>query len=119
MLPTLDEVTAALPFLARRFGLPEATEATTRAIHAAIEEARDLATNEADEPAAMFYALARRPSGLREWWPAICRVLPISMLTRSDRTLRHDEDEIHRLRLGVVIGTTTLDDVRTWFAART
>lgn len=59
MIPSLETTFEGAAFLARRFGLT--TPPNKALLAAALEEARQLATTPRDEPAALLYALSRRP----------------------------------------------------------
>lgn len=87
-------------------------------IAVALEEARSLASEAGDEPAALFYALARRPRGLRGMWRTLTTTLTLRALASSGMTLGHSPGELDTLRVAVAMQTATYDDVRRWFAAR-
>jgi hypothetical protein len=76
VIPTADELLAAWPFVARRFMLlPGASQP---AVEAALHEARALANGyTAHEPAALFYAFARRPRAFPGGWRLMARMIAI------------------------------------------
>lgn len=114
MLPSADEVIAPLPFLARRFGLPDATATTMRTIAVDLDEARALATDPRDEPAAIFHALARRARGLGPWWGLLPRYLAQAS-TPADSSFPSDRSDMVRMRTRVAMQTATFEDVRRYF----
>lgn len=66
MIPPYAAVDGAYRFLAARYGFSRGLREA--GVRAALDEARDLATVERDEPAALFLALARRPRSLGGAW---------------------------------------------------
>ena len=117
MLPSPDDIATAHAFLARRLGLPGALD--DRGVRAALALAATLVVVPADEPAAVFFALARFPKALG----AAARALPILFavnLTRAQGTrLDVREHELAALYLPIRTKTMPFDQVRAWFAART
>lgn len=98
MLPALDDLVAGFSLYSARRRINRACD--PRALGAALREAEKLAAgHEDDEPAALFYALARRPraAGL-------------------DLTFTAIELDIHIIR--VLRGEMTFVEIRGWFAAR-
>ncbi len=117
MIPPPERVLAAHSFVARRFRLSEPLN--TEAVAAALSEARRLAqARERDEPAALFYALARRPRALRGAWRVLPRLLAVNQARDLGLCLNVADEDLSSLRLGIVTRTATFEHVRQWFAER-
>lgn len=119
MIPTLDEVEAAYAFLARRFGL--ARELDQEAVADALHEATDLAAGRVeDEPAALLFAMTKRPRRLGDAWQALPLVLAENMARTSGLALRLDVNDVdlESLRLRVVARLATFEEVRAWVESR-
>jgi hypothetical protein len=119
MIPGLEAILEGYYFVARRNG--ELARYVRRHVVAAIEEATALAGGrEEDEPAALFYAFARRdrafPPAL---WNAFVERLAMGSAHAGGRALNPDVDpyDLAYLCLDVAEGKIAYDDVRAWFAA--
>ena len=116
MIPTVDVVIEGFGLLARRYRWPG--DLNARVIADAIGEARALATDERDEPAAVFFAFARRPKALRQAWPLLPRFLAASVAAGLTMTIRATPEDFTTLRLAIAERRATYEDVRRWFAER-
>ena len=116
MIPDLPEIVAAHEWLTRRYGLSGHRDDGVLA--AARDEADALADSEADEPAALFFAFARRGHTLRDAWAPLTDLLVLTAVQRLGRQLAASGDELRRLRVSVAARRVSWDDVRVWFASR-
>jgi len=118
MLPSLASVLETQTFLARRFGLDPRCDPKriTEALHEAAELAQD---REIDEPAALLFALTRRPRALGALWLRAPLVLATNQARRLGFHLACDpgDVELENLRLAIIARRATFEDVRTWVAA--
>ena len=105
----------ALRFLAARFNAPEPDAAIVRVMHG---EAFGLATVATDEPAALFFVLARRPKVLRACWPIACTLFARNAALGVGSRLTASERELAALRLDVAMRRADFETVRAWFASR-
>lgn len=118
MIPGADELIAALPFVLRRWAVDPGT-VRRETIEAAFAEAKLLsAGDEHLEPAAPFYALARRPRGLAAAWTRLARLVSVTHAQRLGLTLNADPDELRGLCVRIAGGELTFVDVQQWFARK-
>jgi hypothetical protein len=118
MLPTPEHFLEGLAFFARRHA-PRAANADGAVIAAAVVEAEQLAGgDEANEPAALFYACARRSRAFgslaRDFIPFAARRQAHAIGCELDAL----DVELDILRLRVLLGAITFDELRAEFAAR-
>ncbi len=117
MIPSVDDVAAAAPFIARRFGIDALFPIV--GVRAALEEASTLGAGGRDEAAAVFFAFARRGRALGGWWRVLSDLLTLQVArAASGAPLRATADELAGLRLDVATRRANFDDVRRWFAER-
>lgn len=117
MVPSADEILAAWPFLARRFGI-DATPSRV-AIEAAVRLAIECAADRVDdEPAALFYAFARYPRAVPGAWRLLGERLARAHGARLGLVLVPTAAELAALRLEIVQGRADCAAVKAWFAAR-
>jgi hypothetical protein len=82
-----------------------------------LREASELAADRIeDEPAAILFAMTRRPRRLGDAWQALPLVLAENMARKAGMQLRLDirDVELESLRLRVAARLATFDDVRAW-----
>jgi hypothetical protein len=104
-------------FVAKRYGWsPDAYDLTE--VHEAVTEARALATNESEEPAALFYALARRPRAFPEGWRVMARAAAMGHAHALGYAFDAKPDSLDAWVTRVVNGEASFGDVRGWFAGR-
>ena len=86
----------------------------------AVRLALDEASNEPpdDQPAATFYALARRPSGIKTAWRLMLALLAKRHANRCGFELLASNDELDALRLAIVVQRLPYEHVRDWFRER-
>jgi hypothetical protein len=104
----------ALGFLARSHGVEPPNQP---ALRVAYREASKLAPDPSDQPAALFYSLARRPKALRGTWRLACVLFARNGARAIGRDLSATDAEPTSLRLDAAQGAP-FDRVRAWFAAR-
>jgi hypothetical protein len=117
MLPELVDLLDGFELYAARQGI--ASTRDERAIEAALQEAASLAdADERDEPAALFYALARRPRAFGKLHGDMLALLAVGQARAVGFELSLDPValQIHRLR--IVLGQMPFAELRGWFAAR-
>lgn len=117
MIPALRHILGTHTFLARRHGWRAPLDEIM--VQGCLKEARLLAVEERDEPAALFYVFCRAWARLGD----ACAVLP-DLLSRNHARrvgleLTASAEEQRDLRLRIAGGGASFDDVRTWFGART
>jgi hypothetical protein len=113
MLPTTPALLQGYAFFARRRGgsTPEAG-----AVQEAVDDARRLAEGrERDEPAALFYVLAKAPS---LGWRTFVEQAAMNHAHALRLRLEYGAVDLADLRLDVAEGRVTFEDVRAWFEAR-
>jgi hypothetical protein len=117
MLPELADLLEGFELYAERQGMAPARN--ERAVGTALREAAELAHgSEHDEPAALFYALARRP---RAFGGLHSEMLFLSVVEQAhavglNLVFEPIVLQIHRLR--IVRGDMSFPELRDWFAAR-
>ncbi len=77
MIPTVVDLEEAYQFVARRWGVHRAPPVAL--LEALTREARTLAVDERDEPAAFFYACARRQLALPGLWTAVTGMFTVNL----------------------------------------
>jgi hypothetical protein len=117
MLPELADLLDGFELYAERHGA--APTRSDRAVGAALREAAELARgSERDEPAAIFYALARRPRAFGEMHGEMLLLLAVEQAHSIGLDLSFEPValQIHRLR--IVRAEMSFPELRDWFAAR-
>jgi hypothetical protein len=119
MILDIEDFLDGCYFVARRRG--QLARYVRRHLRAALEEATTLAAGrESDEPAALFYALARHELALPpELWGAVLERFALGRARALGGELRQDVDPLAlvHLRLDARDGIVDYPDVRTWFGA--
>lgn len=117
MIPSADELARGWLFLARRRGISGAArpDQLTSVVALAGACAGD---SENDEPAALFFALARHPDAFEGGWRASTETFPLALAHQLGFTLSASPLELADLRVRIYAGRATWNDVRAWFAAR-
>jgi hypothetical protein len=117
LIPKPDEIVAGFRFAARRWDLSGAP--SQRAVEAGREDAVRLAAGDAaTEPAALFFAFARRPRAFPGAWRLMPALLAINQARALGFRMRADRDEMNRLLTGIAARELTFDEVRAWFELR-
>ncbi|MBX3275906.1 MAG: hypothetical protein KF729_36950 [Sandaracinaceae bacterium] len=117
MIPSAEALIEGWAFLARRYGLSGAVDA--RAVGRVVALARACAAGaEADEPAALFFALSREPEAFAGGWRRATEVFPSAHAHALGWTLDATPLEVANQRLAVYAGRAGFEDTRAWFAAR-
>ena len=117
-LPAVGTVLAGYPFLARRHGLdPWISEVAVRG--ALVDAAALCAGDESAEPAALFYAFARRPRATRGAWILLPTLLAMNQARAIGTPLREStRGELRALATRITSRTIDFDGVRAWFESR-
>lgn len=114
MIPTALEVTQGYEFAATRRGWSqEALDGG--AIWAAVMHATDLATEQRDEPAAVFFAFARRPEAFPEGWRTMTAQLTRAQAARNGYSFAPDPERLDAFCTLIVAGEIDFPFVRDWF----
>jgi len=116
-LPSFDQLVASYSFVARRVGVVEG-DPNTRVIGALLAHAKRLATTDADEPAALFYALVRYPRAFPGAWRAMTTVLTLNAALSRGFDLGISGDELAQAIRDVHDQRASYDDIRAWFEQR-
>jgi hypothetical protein len=118
VIPALADVLEGWTFVARRQGL--AGEVHAGAVAAALDHARVLTRNEAEEPAALFYAFACRPRAFLGGWRLMPGLIAINQAHALGYRLHAAPGELDPLRHHIATPSARppFDEVRDWFAAR-
>ena len=117
MIPSVEEIIEGCTFVSRRLGR---TGGVSRlAVEAAVCEARELAKTPADEPAALFFAFARRPRAFPSGWRVLPRLLAGVHCQRAGLRLQADADELDQLRARIVVARVSFEQVKNWFLKHT
>ena len=93
-------------------------ELTAGELRAALEDAARLAPDAHDEPASLFYALARMPGPLDETWPAYPRLMGRNHARNLGLELDASGDELDELAWTVCLDGLSFEQVRQWFRER-
>jgi hypothetical protein len=116
VIPALRHILATHTFLARRYGWKAPLDQLM--VQGCLKEARQLATRERDEPAALFYAFSKAWARLGD----ACAVLPDLLARNHARAhgmaLTATPEDQRALRLRIAEGEVAFDEVRDWFVAR-
>lgn len=96
MIPAPADILAGFRFAARRWKL--SGEPSERSVTAAVEDATQLAADDAAaEPAALFFAFARRPRTFPGAWRLMPALLAMNQAKALGLRLRTERDELNRL----------------------
>lgn len=116
MIPALRHILATHAFLGRRHGWK--TPLDHLLVQGCLKEARQLATRDRDEPAALFYVFCKAWSRLGE----ACAVLPDLLARNHARAVGLDlaatAEEQRALRLRIAEGDASFAEVSAWFEQR-
>jgi hypothetical protein len=122
VIPSLGYVLLAHTAHVRLFRLPETPCDAPRLGEALTEAAALAAGHEAEEPAALLFALTRRPRALGHYkvWETFPLFLAERHAERLGVALQLDPGDValEILRLRVKRGDATFEEVRAWIAAR-
>ncbi|MFT3773254.1 MAG: hypothetical protein QM820_48365 [Minicystis sp.] len=115
MIPALRHILGTHTFLSRRHGWKAPLDEIM--VQGCLKEARQLALDERDEPAALFYVFSKAWTRLGE----ACAVLP-DLLSRNHARrvgleLTASPEEQRALRLRIAAGGVPFTEVRDWFGA--
>ena len=113
MIPDADAIVAAYAFVARRYRVT--VKPDRGPIQDATSEARALTVDVTDEPAALFFALARRPRGLPGLWTSVVTVLVVNHARSLGLALAGDARDLLPLFLPVARGAFAFPELRIWF----
>ena len=116
MLPSADELLAAWPFIARRYGLAQLP--SRPAVDAALRLAQEHATGPEDAPAALFFALASYPRAFPGAWALASRLFASGLAASLGFRLDATEDELSTLRLEIAQRRADCEAVKAWFRVR-
>lgn len=117
MLPSLEQIVATHAWLSRRLQLDG--QPHEPALLKALEEAAALAQNPQDEPAALFYALARRPKALMDAWGPLTELIALNHARFLGSPLTVEApDLLRQLCMALVSGRASWEDTRAFFVAR-
>jgi hypothetical protein len=116
VIPALRHIIGTHTFLARRHGWKAPLDEIM--VQGCLKEARQLASAEREEPAALFYVFSKAWQRLGD----ACAVLP-DLLSRNHARvvgleLTASPEEQRALRMRIAEGGVTFDEVRDWFGAR-
>ena len=117
MIPAAEELIAGWAFVARRRGL--SGEVDPVAVAEGVALARTCAAgSERDEPAALFFALARHPKAFGDGWRRASETFPAGHAAALGLTLDASPIELADRRIAAYSGRAAFEDVRRWFALR-
>ena len=110
-------IVAGYPFVARRYGRVALCDAV--AVGACFEQAAELASERpADEPAAVFYALAAKRRAFPFAWKLMAGLVARAQATANGLAVDAQAEELDALCVEVFCHRAAWADVRAWFAAR-
>ena len=116
MIPALRHILATHTFLARRHGWKAPLDQIM--VQGCLREARQLVQTDRDEPAALFYVFCKAWARLGD----ACAVLPDLLARNHARSvgleLAATPEEQRDLRLRIVRGGVSFEEVRAWYAER-
>jgi hypothetical protein len=116
VIPALRHILGTHTFLARRHGWKDRLDHLF--VQSCLKEARSLAPEARDEPAALFYVFSKAWARLGD----ACAVLPDLLARNHARSvgleLGASPDEQRALRLRIAAGGVPFDEVRAWFDQR-
>ncbi len=115
MIPTADELIAGYPFVARRHR--RVAHFDRAAVQSVVELASRLASDrEADEPAALFFALASVRRAFPFAWRLMARVTARTHATNAGLVLGARDEDLDGLCNDVLFRRAGYAEVRAWFA---
>jgi hypothetical protein len=117
MIPRYEVVEGAYRFLAGRYGFSR--RLSEAGVRAALDDAKELATIERDEPAALFFALARRPRSLGGAWRVLSALVALNHAAALGLSLDANPRDLGPLYMPIVSRALGYAEIRAWFAART
>ena len=117
MIPSLIVALDSYAWLALVHGYTR-DELTTGELQACLDLAETLATSPADEPAALFFALAKPPGSRSEAWPRFPRVMGRNHAHNSGFFLVTSDEELEDLAWDICLEGRTYEHVRDWFRKR-
>ena len=116
MIPSLEQVIGAHTFIARRYDLR--SPRNDAALDLAQREATSLAADANDEPAALFFAFARRGKALGDAWALLTDLLTLNQIASLGLRFVEERSDLRPLRTSIAQRAVSFPDVREWFAAR-
>ena len=116
MIPSAAQIAAAYRFVARRYGVDAEPDAL--ALEKAVKEAVALVRRQRDEPAALFFALARRQRALPGLWTPVVGLLVSNHVRTIGLELNGDARDLLPLYVPIARGAMRFEEVLGWFEAR-
>jgi hypothetical protein len=116
VIPPLVAIVAACRYLERRFEWDEPLDIET--IDECHRDARRLARQSEDEPAALFFAFSRPPALLADAYTVIPLVLCRNHAAALGYEIMATRFALVDLKHEISANLHTFEDVRAWFAAR-
>jgi hypothetical protein len=116
MIPSAHVLVTGYVFLARRYGLTR--PARHDLVADAVAHARALAEKDADEPSALFYALARRQGAFPGLWTLATALYAFNHAPAVGLRVRSTLTQTRPLFLPVLTGALPYEAIRHWFADR-
>lgn len=115
-IPSFERVRDGYVFLARRHGYTGALNEP--AVHVALDAARALAAVPADEPAAVFFALASRAKALAGSWRTLPALVAMNLAAELGYRIAASREDYSALLFPIASRTMDFAAVRAWFATR-
>jgi hypothetical protein len=113
MIPTPEEIAEAYVFVARRYGV--SASPNTQLIGTATKEASVLAATPHDEPAALFFALARRQRAFPGLWTAVVGLLIVNHARNVGLRFEGEAKDLLPMFVPIARGSMHFEEVRAWF----
>lgn len=117
MIPSFELALAHYEYIWRARGFTD-YELTAGDLQAALDHAGRLAPREADEPAALFFALAKLSGPLGQAWPLFPVLMGRNHAAGLGVVLRATNEELEELAWDVCLEGLTFQAVREWFRER-
>lgn len=116
MIPSAHALVTGYVFLARRYGLTR--PARHDLVADAVTHAQQLAEKDVDEPAALFYALARRQGAFPGLWTLATALYAFNHAPTVGLRVRSPLTQTRPLFLPVLTNALPYEAILKWFAER-
>ena len=110
MIPSLSQIIDAHRFLNQSFDLKSVPDPAL--LELTRQEAITLATTEASEPAALFFAFSRRARALGDAWRLLPDLLAIHQARSLGKPLGLNHSELKSMRVDIARQALTFEQIR-------
>jgi hypothetical protein len=116
VIPPLEQIVEAFPFVARRWRVEPLM--SVAAVRAALDHASSLGVEGRDEPAALFFAFATYRRAFPRAWRRMAALLAMNQARSLGLAIDASAADLDGVASRIMLAGESFEAVRAWFAAR-